>query len=118
MAGNISGITSRSLSPRCSATAWMQPVIFSFSHWRKASIFHSTNCSTWRTWVASSFLCSNNLASSCTPPLKKKPANGAIWLKFSTRPCTCGAIFIRYSGLSAHFCTSLAKSSTASSRIH
>ncbi len=52
------------------------------------------------------------------PPLKKNPASGAIWLKFSTRPCTCGAIFIRYSGFNAHFCTSRANSSTDCSRIH
>ncbi len=27
-------------------------------------------------------------------PSKKNPPNGATWLKVSTRPCTCGAIFI------------------------
>ncbi|MNF80818.1 hypothetical protein D3C84_630700 [compost metagenome] len=50
---------------------------------------------TWRTWSGLSFLCSNSLASSGTPPEKKKPASGAIWLKVSTLPCTCGAMRIR-----------------------
>ena len=33
--------------------------------------------------------------SSGNAPEKKKPASGAIWLKVSTRCCTCGAICIR-----------------------